>query len=83
MLLLSFQIEAQVKTNFNNTSRLNERGQFKKSYPASLFEITPPDLANAFRRDKIEDSLSSKVFYIAEPVAANINVVKLAKMGVG
>jgi hypothetical protein len=35
-------------------------------------------LTNALRRDRIQDSLGSKVFYIAEPVAANINLLKLA-----
>lgn len=78
ILALSLQIKAQVKTNFNNTERVNERGHFNKSYATFTFEITPPDLTNALRRDKTEDSFSSKVFYIAEPVATNINVVKLA-----
>ncbi len=30
------------------------------------------------RRDRIEDSLGSKIFYIAEPVAVNINFLKTA-----
>lgn len=78
MLLLYFQLEAQVKTNFNNTEKLSRRGQFGKSYSVSTLEITPPNLENALRRDKAEDSIGSKVFYIAEPIAVNINVSKLA-----
>ncbi len=58
--------------------KINERGWFNKSYAAFTVEITPPDLANAFRRNKTEDSLGSKVFYISEPVATNINVTKFA-----
>lgn len=78
ILLLSLQIEAQVRTNFNNTERLSKRGQFDKSYSESPYEITPPNLTNALRRDRMEDSLGSKIFYIAEPVPVNINVLKLA-----
>lgn len=78
ILILFLQIKAQVRTNFNNTERLSRRGQFDKSYPESPFEITPPDLTNALLRDRTEDSLGSKIFYIAEPVAVNINFLKLA-----
>lgn len=42
ILALSLQIKAQVKTNFNNTERVNERGHFNKSYATFTFEITPP-----------------------------------------
>lgn len=78
MLLLSFQSKAQVKTNFNNTEKLSKRGRFDKLYPESAFEIASPNLENALRSDKTEDSLGSKVFYIAEPIAVNINVSKHA-----
>jgi hypothetical protein len=78
-LLLLASAYAQVRTNFNNKERLNERGRYNKTYLAkAVFEIAPPDLTQALRRDRAEDSLSSKILNIAQPVEVNINVVELA-----
>lgn len=69
---------AQVKTNFNNTQKLSTKGRFAKEYVTAYLELAAPNLANALRRDQNEASTGSKVFYIAEPIATNINVVQRA-----
>lgn len=69
---------AQVKTNFNNSQKLSTKGRFAKEYATKFFELAAPDLSNTLKRDQTEESLGSKVFYIAEPISTNINVVKLA-----
>jgi lysyl endopeptidase len=78
VLLVSIQATAQVKTNFNNGEKLTNRGKFNKAYSFLPVEITAPDLASAFRREAAQDSLGSKVFFIAEPIPVGIDVSKLS-----
>ncbi len=71
-------LNAQVKTNFNNPAKLSLQGKFNINYSNTIYEITPPDLTNAFAREKAEANNASKVFYIAEPMPVNIDVSKFA-----
>ena len=69
---------AQVRTNYNNLERLTEKGKFVKEYAVKAFDLTPPDITEALRRDEAEQSQGSKIIYIAEPVPVNISVVRQA-----
>jgi lysyl endopeptidase len=71
-------LNAQVKTNFNNTDKISVKGKFNTNYSTMVFELPVPDLKSAFAREKSETSDGSKVFYIAEPVKVNIDAGKLA-----
>jgi lysyl endopeptidase len=73
---------AQVKTNYNNTDRVTARGRFLKEYVPKALELAAPDVSQALRRDQEEASLGSKLFYIAEPMRVNINVVRAASWNV-
>lgn len=69
---------AQVRTNYNNLERLTEKGKFVKEYAVKALDLTPPDITEALRRDAQEAAQGSKVFYIAQPMPVNINVVRQA-----
>jgi lysyl endopeptidase len=71
-------MQAQVKTNYNNTEKIDAAGRFKAAYADAFYDINPPDLKNALARDRAEEAAGSKLLYIAEPIATNINFQKQA-----
>ncbi|MBL7727556.1 MAG: trypsin-like peptidase domain-containing protein, partial [Dinghuibacter sp.] len=76
--LLNLHLPAQVKTNYNNSEKLDERGRFGKTYPAVVYEVAAPDLTQALQRDKQEENNGSKIIYIAEAIPVTINFGKQA-----
>ncbi len=70
-------LNAQVKMNYNNSEKISLEGKFKAKYEIKAVEITPPDLKSALERDKREVLNGSKILYIAEPIASNLDVAKL------
>jgi lysyl endopeptidase len=77
-MLIAFIGQAQVITNYNNTEKIGNEGKFKAAYRMAVQEVAPPDLKNALARDKAEAQAGSKIIYIAEPVALNVNLQKAA-----
>ncbi len=77
-MLIAFIGQAQVITNYNNIEKIGNEGKFKAAYRMAVQEVAPPDLKNALARDKAEAQAGSKIIYIAEPVALNVNLQKAA-----
>jgi|GEM_PF-6726155 len=53
LLLLCFLAQAQVKTDFNNKTLIDEKGHFLKSYKATIdFEIPAKNITNLLQAEK-------------------------------
>ncbi|HEX5170405.1 MAG TPA: hypothetical protein VFW11_14610 [Cyclobacteriaceae bacterium] len=80
ILWISFQLNAQVKTDFNNTERITLSGKFNKRYQQLKSSIIPArDIQSLLRRDSLDDlTPEPKPYRIAEPISADIDVVKNA-----
>lgn len=78
--LLCFLTKAQVKTNFNNKTPINESGHFFKSYKATIdFEIPAKNITNLLQDEKSETNTiqEAKPFQIAVPVSVDLDIAKL------
>jgi hypothetical protein len=79
-LFVCFSVQAQVKTNFNSKTSIDERGYFLKSYKAKIdFEIPAKNIANLLQAEKNRtDTLQgAKPFQIAVPVSVDLDIAKL------
>lgn len=77
-IVIAITAQAQVTTIYNNSEKIGATGKFKALYVDASLEVAAPDLKNALMRDKAEAEVGSKIIYIAEPVALNINLLKQA-----
>jgi len=80
LLLLCFLTQAQVKTNFNNKTLIDEKGHFLKSYKAIIdFEIPSKNITNLLQAEKSKtDTIQeAKPFQIAVPVSVDLDIAKL------
>ena len=79
LLLLCFLVSAQVKTNFNNESVIDEKGRFVKPYKVQAdFEISAKDIDTLLQIEKRESQKSNneKPFQLAVPVSINWDIAK-------
>ncbi|MBN9352352.1 MAG: Ig-like domain-containing protein [Chitinophagaceae bacterium] len=80
LLLLCVLAQAQVKTNFNNKTLINERGRFLKSYKATIdFEIPAKNITNLLQAEKSKTDTvqEAQPFQIAVPVSVDLDIAKL------
>jgi lysyl endopeptidase len=80
LLLLCVLVQAQVKTNFNNKTLIDQRGHFLKSYKEIIdFEIPAKNITNLLQAEqsKTDTILKTKPFQIAVPVPVNLDIAKL------
>jgi lysyl endopeptidase len=72
------KVNAQVRTNFNNTERVSARGKFNNDYFNKPFIIEAPDLNDAYAKEKAEEATGSKIIFIAKAISTKIDVSQLA-----
>ena len=74
LFLQTILLNAQVKTDFNNTEKINENGKFNLPYQVKNEEILAPDLTSAYAKEKEELSKVSKIFFFAKAVSVKIDI---------
>src|SRR4051812_43282355 len=79
LFIVSFYAKAQVSTNYDNADSITDKGKFKQDYTIPVYNVNPPD-SNVITQNEIKfgNAQSGKPFRFAEPIAVNIDVVKLA-----
>jgi hypothetical protein len=80
LLFLCVLVQAQVKTNFNNKTLIDESGHFSKPYKATIdFEIPSKNITNLLQaeKSKTDTNQETKPFQIAVPVPVNLDIAKL------